>query len=212
MARPTLRAALLMAALCAAPATALGEGHFLFPEIGLSGGRALLSDGGRALGQLDLNFGAEWDSGGLSATGWLFDLKYAGASQGALQTPWSRLQLGPLITWSLGYGGLSPFARVGVGPQLSWTFVEPGRAYLGAGILGEVAVGFKDMIELFAESTLSIDGHSPSAAITGGLRFNALIFLEVVSLVGYGHHHSYWRPSPHPAAPVAPYHPATPVN
>jgi len=212
---------LLLLALLLGPAAARAEQYVVFPEVGVGVGRTFFKDSSRPVAHLGLHAGGLFDRSELWGVGWLVQLGYLDTNSGRVPYPWSRVLLSPMACASLGYEPYSPFVRVAAGPQLTVSWRRSTRQTdVGGGVAGELALGFKDAVELFAQAGVAGDRHGPSFSLTGGVRLNVLVAVYLVSLFG-GHGGDFALPprqsakgsrGPHPAEPVRPVHPAEPVR
>jgi hypothetical protein len=197
--------AVLLLSMLVWPQSARADHFFLFPEVGIGYGRAILPDGSGFVGTLDLHFGTEWDLGGpRAAVGWLLNLGYLTFledEEHAAQLPkWWRIHFAPMLTLSSGYNWWTLFARVGIGPHFAYSR-RGDTGYYGGGLQLEGAIGSKNAIELFAQSYVSFDAKGPNLTLVGGLRLNIVAFIALMDLfhghsprVPFSHHEA--RPAP----------------
>ena len=220
-----LLASAALVGLLLAPAGARADHYFLFPQVGVGYGRvaeAGFSKPGFSdwVGKLDLMLGQEYDLGGpRGALGWMVDLAYTSnftdSSRVDAAPSFSRFEFAPMLTLSSGYNWFTWFARVGVGPHFALTKIGDDQK-AGGGAQIDLAVGSKDIIELYTEALGTVDGRGASLMVTGGVRLNVIIFVALVELFSgssrSGHHdfahdshsHEHGPPEsgPHEAKPI----------
>jgi hypothetical protein len=157
--------------------TAANAQQIYSPGLGLGGGVfALGTDLAPAL-QIDLGVGYE-NYGYAGTRGVLFRLDFiAGATGDELDVV--RTDLSIMATKGVGYDRHSPYARVGVGPLLSFTSI--GRVgVFGVGGQGELALGFKGVIEVYGDAKATIEPGRLVVGGTAGIRMTSFIWTEFV--------------------------------
>ncbi len=166
------------------PNESLAKRHFVFPEMGLGYGHAFFSqNASQPVGQLDFQVGTEWDWGGRrAAAGWLLNLKYATS---ATQKPPKELHLfhiAPMVSLSSGYGWWTAFARISAGPQLSIIRRDDVTA-VGGGLAFDGSIGVKNAVELYSQTTFSVDPVGPSCTFMAGFRVNIIVFMGTLDFL-----------------------------
>lgn len=158
-----------MILLVGAPASA--QGHLVWPEFGFGAGS--FAQDGLAQTALQFDFSVGWEQEGYPwSTGALLRLDLLLFSPDNEVFTDVRFDIAPLLTYSSTYETTYPFFRAGAGPLL--TFSEFGAVGLGAH--GELAVGFKSIVDLYVDAKASVDALGPSIGLTAGIRLNAFIF------------------------------------
>lgn len=143
------------------------------PGFGLGGGVFVLD--GEIAPALQIDFGVGIESDLNPAPGMMFRLDFL-AGQTGDELDIVRLDLAPMVTTSFGHDG---FARVGAGPLFSFTGVSREGSF-GVGAQGELALGVKDIVELYGDGRVSFDPELPSVGVTAGLRINSFVWARFV--------------------------------
>ncbi len=213
MSPKVLSLTLALGALLAAPA-ARADHYFLFPQVGVGYGGVAQGSFRDWVGKLDLTLGQEYDLGGpRGAVGWMlgFAVTSNAIEEGEQLDPppeYLRLEFAPMVTLSSGYNWWTLFARVSAGPHVAYTKIG-GVEYVGGGLQLELAVGSKNIVELFTQAYGTVDARGAAITVVGGLRLNAIAFVALADLFsGSGSSHRKYRPShddgPHRAVPAPP--------
>jgi hypothetical protein len=123
--------------------------------------------------------GVGYENYGYAGTrGILFRLDFiAGATGNELDVV--RTDLGMMLTKGVGYDRYSPYARAGLGPVLSFTSI--GRVgVFGVGGQGELAMGFKGVIEIYGDAKATVEPGRLVVGGTAGIRMTSYIWTEFV--------------------------------
>jgi hypothetical protein len=168
-------AALLAALVLLGPRFARAEG-LLFPELGLGAGPAIVDGYSSRAAAVELKVGYDWELDGLIGVGFLGGLEWESA-RWQVERGWERFSLGSMLTLSIGHYDVLPFVRVGLGPTLGFTMLERDvGARPGLGLTAEAAVGFRSIVELYAQASALADSSGLAPSLTAGFRINVWIF------------------------------------